>query len=45
MGDGVDASDRLVKRAILCDILDNDQLKAIIAVVAKFIFEERAFGQ
>jgi hypothetical protein len=44
MRDGIDAFDRLVKCAVLGDILDGDELKAV-AVVGKFVLEEGAFRQ
>jgi hypothetical protein len=42
--DGVHTLDRLVKCAVLGDILDNDELKAV-TVVRKFIVEEDTFRQ
>ena len=42
--DGVDTLDRLVKCAVLGDILDNDELKPV-AVAGEFIVEEGVFGQ
>jgi hypothetical protein len=42
--DDIDTSDGLIKRAVLGDILDDDELEPI-PVVGKFIFEERAFGE
>ena len=44
VGDGVDVFDRLVKCAVLGDILDNDKLKAV-TIVGKFVDEKRAFRQ
>lgn len=37
--DDVDIFDCLIKRAVLGEILDNDQFKPIL-VVGKFVFEE-----
>jgi hypothetical protein len=44
VGDGIDTFDGLVKCAILGDILDNDELKAV-TVVGELIVEEGTFRQ
>ncbi len=44
MGDGVDTFDSLVKCAVLGDIHDNDQLKAV-TIVGKIFVEEGALRQ
>ena len=44
MGDGVDALDRLVKCAVLGDILNDEELKAV-TVLGELFVEEGAFRQ